>query len=100
MKDKIIEILLSVIIMIMAACLGILWNQHSADHDAQLIMGQQIKVLEAASERDTAQDDRIAKLEKTKTKHWKLHSWARGMIHTMQAKDGVPLSPWPDLDIE
>ena len=46
-----------------------------------------------------AHDDQaeVEKLQKTASKHWKLHGWSREQINTLRHEAGQPPASWPDL---
>ena len=96
MKDMIIEILLGIVVVAVLGLVGMWFS----DHEEKIVMQQQIKALMEDRDRDIAQDQRLNKVEVKQSKFWKLHSWERNMHHQRQAKDGEPLTPWPDLTID
>jgi len=51
---------------------------------------EDLKDLREDTGNDAKQDSQISK-------HWRLHSWARGRINNLETKAGEPLSEWPDL---
>lgn len=70
-----------------------------------------IAAMEAArEERDKTIDEKLSKLSEQSevdasqnrqlSKQWKLHSWARGRINSLEQKGGHDISDWPDLDFE
>jgi hypothetical protein len=64
-------------------------------------MQRDIEILMEDEQRDEAQDARIKKLEDTRSKHWKLHRWAKETANAIENYLGLMnLSKWPDLGDE
>jgi hypothetical protein len=62
-------------------------------HAKHSVMEENVERLMADTHRDEKQDRSVRK-------HWKLHTWARDRITELRHVHGLPLEPWPDLDVD
>lgn len=64
------------------------------------VIAHQLEDIAHNTDRDDAQDQRLAELRTTNRKFWRLHSAVRDSINNQRARDGHELFTWPALDTD